>query len=345
MTTTSFPTTPLSERISAPRTLEIPVTPGIDWRAPGPEDGDAMFACETAIGAADHPHYVTPREEFDSEFEHSYVDAATDCIAGFDSAGTCVAYGLTFAPPGRETLVRAILMGGVSPARRGQGIGRQLLAWQEGRGLQQLATSDAVLPGWLLMGAEEKAQASVSLYVHAGFSIARYFLQLTRDLSASYPEPTALPDLTIVPFSAETSERVRVAKNNSFRDHWGSQSTNQELWESGIALPTFRGDLSRVAVAADGTVAGFALVSTNEDDWDAAGYSSAYVDLVGVTREYRGRGIAPALLGGVIAAAAVAGLERAVLDVDSANPSGALGLYQGLGFVEESRSMNFVKEF
>jgi ribosomal protein S18 acetylase RimI-like enzyme len=211
--------------------------------------------------------------------------------------------------------------------------------------LQQLAASDAVLPGWLLMGVEERAQASVSLYLHSGFHIARYFLQLTRDLRAEYAEPAELPGFTIVPFSIELSESVRAAKNNAFRDHWGSQSTNKEAWDSGIALPTFRGDLSRVALAEDGTVAGFALASTNEEDWAAAGYSSTYIDLVGVAREFRGRGLAPALLGGVIAASAAAELERAVLDVDSANPSGALGLYQALGFVEESRSMNFVKEF
>jgi hypothetical protein len=33
------------------------------------------------------------------------------------------------------------------------------------------------------------------------------------------------------------------------------------------------------------------------------------------------------------------------LDVDSENPSGALGLYTGMGFTAASRSVAFVEEF
>ena len=329
----------------APTTLTLPQSRGIDWRAPRSDDFDAIFECETALGAADHPHYVTPREEFDSEFEHSYVDATTDAIAGFDASGACVAYGLVIVPPGQETLVRAILVGGVRPDHRGRGIGRQLLAWQEGRGLQHCAASDALLPGWLMTYAEESAVSSNALYLRAGFTTARYFLQLSRNLSTQLPVVHPLTGLRVVPYSVELAEPLLHARNNAFRDHWGSQPTSAEAWESWISLPTLRPDLSRIALTDDGNVAGFVLASTNEDDWAAAGYSSSYVDLVGVVREHRGQGIASALLAQVVAASAAAGLERAVLDVDSASPTGALGLYQRLGFVEESRSMNYVKEY
>jgi ribosomal protein S18 acetylase RimI-like enzyme len=149
----------------------------------------------------------------------------------------------------------------------------------------------------------------------------------------------------VTPFTVDLNEPVRVAKNNAFRDHWGSQPISTEAWEAWLSLPTLRRDLSRVAVTEDGSVAGFVVTSTNEDDWVAAGYSSAYIDLVGVTRAHRGTGIAPLLLADAIEAATLQGLERAVLDVDSVSPTGALGLYQRLGFIEESRSMNFVKVF
>jgi mycothiol synthase len=339
------PKTPLRERVSQPHALPVPVTPGLDWRAPQPNDLDRIFECETAIGATDHPHYVSAREEFDSEFEHSYLDRTADAVAAFDPSGVCVAYGLVIVPPVQETLVRAILAGGVHPAHRGQGLGRVLLAWQEGRGLQRFAASDALLPGWFMTYAEERATAAGALFTHAGFATARFFLQLTRDLSTDISVQPKIAGLRVVPFTTELSARVLVAKNDAFRDHWGSQPKDQEAWDSWVALPTMRGDLSRVAVADDGTVAGFALASSNEDDWVAAGYTSSYVDLVGVTRDYRGRGIAAALLAGVTSASRAVGLERVVLDVDSVSPTGAVGLYQRLGFVEQSRSVNYVKEF
>jgi ribosomal protein S18 acetylase RimI-like enzyme len=136
-----------------------------------------------------------------------------------------------------------------------------------------------------------------------------------------------------------------VARNDSFRDHWGSQPMNEEQWDSFVGRSTFRPDLSFLAVAPDGTVAGFVLSSVSEDDWPGQGFSSAYIDLVGVTRAWRKRGIAPALLARDLRAIADAGLEKAVLDVDSDSPTGALGLYSGVGFAESNRSINFTKVF
>jgi len=49
-------------------------------------------------------------------------------------------------------------------------------------------------------------------------------------------------------------------------------------------------------------------------------------------KEYRKRGIASALLVASMKRMKDAGFESAGLDVDSANPTGAHGLYQRLGF-------------
>jgi mycothiol synthase len=40
-----------------------------------------------------------------------------------------------------------------------------------------------------------------------------------------------------------------------------------------------------------------------------------------------------------------AGLERACLDVDSENPSGAGSLYTGMGFFETTKSMAYTKVY
>ena len=72
--------------------------------------------------------------------------------------------------------------------------------------------------------------------------------------------------------------------------------------------------------------------------------SGGYVALVGVVRDWRRRGVAPAMLAEVMRAARAAGHERIALDVDSENPTGALGLYTGMGFVATSRSVAHVEE-
>ncbi|MET1016492.1 MAG: N-acetyltransferase, partial [Leifsonia flava] len=152
----------------------------------------------------------------------------------------------------------------------------------------------------------------------------------------------------IRPFAPELSESTRLARNAAFRDHWSSQSTSPESWAHLVGGEGFSSDLSFLAVVDDGSgpdVVGFVLTIVNRDDWEGQGFTSCYVDLVGVVREWRGRGIAQALLARHFEAARAAGLDRSTLDVDSENPSGALGLYTGMGYVEANRHMSFVRVY
>ena len=63
------------------------------------------------------------------------------------------------------------------------------------------------------------------------------------------------------------------------------------------------------------------------------GYKEGYTDLLGVRREFRGRGMAQALLADAMRRFAAAGMDKASLDVDSENPTGALALYAKMGYV------------
>lgn len=336
---------PLNQRVTAaPAT--IPASTGaVTWRAAAVDDIDAILDCEREIGEADHPHYVTLREELDDDFEHSYVDIGRDTVLALGPDGRVLAWGLVLEPPGQESLVREILVGGVRPSERGRGLGRQLLQWQVARGIERLAASERTLPGWLMTFADERVVSAPPLYRRYELEPARYFLELRHDLSADVPEVALIDDLRFEPFTSAWSEATRLARNDSFRDHWGSQPTTEEQWTSFIGRSTFRPDLSFLAVAADDTVAGFVLSSVSEDDWPGQGFSSAYIDLVGVTRAWRKRGIAPALLARSLQSIAAVGLDKAVLDVDSDSPTGALGLYAGVGFTESNRSVNYTRVF
>ena len=335
---------PLRERVVAPERLPLPDTDGLEWRAASTADLDALAELYGAISRADHPNYTQSREEIEDELEHSWVDPEADTLVALTGDGAAAAFGQVVLTPGKETLVRSILFGGVHPEFRGRGIGRELLAWQEARALQQLATVDLTLPGWIMLYADDRSQRTHRLAASAGFAPARYFTGLSRVLADPIPE-LPLPDgVRIEPYRPELSAPTLDAKNAAFRDHWGSQPMTGEQWESMLGLSVFRPDLSFLALAGD-EVIGFVTSEVNEDDWPGQGYSSAYIPLVGVVREWRRKGIAPALLARAFTAFREAGLERAVLDVDSDNPTGALGLYTGMGFVPETRETAFSKVF
>lgn len=337
--------TPLRDRVDAPSVASTPAsTEEIRWRSAAADDADAILECAREMDAVDHPHFVTTREQIVGELELSYVDLENDSLVAFDRSGTLVAYGFTVLNPCRITLIQSLLHGGVRPSARGRGIGRQLMAWQESRALQQFATIEETDPGWIMMEADERAESKVKLAKRLGFRAARYFLEMNRDLSAPIVE-RQIEGYKFVRFDAAHVEAVRLARNDAFRDHWGSQWMDEEVWDDFVHRKVFRPELSYLALTPAGGVAGFVLSEVREANFDTQGYSSAYIGYVGVPRAFRRQGIAPALLTHAMSQIATTGLEMAVLDVDSDNPTGALGLYTEMGFTEAHRSLSLLKTF
>ena len=191
---------------------------------------------------------------------------------------------------------------------------------------------------------QDRNPAAARLFERAGFPTVRYFAQLERGLGGPIPELELPAPLRMVNASLELSAATRAAKNSAFRDHWGSQPTPLEAWDNFMTASTRRLDLSFLALDGD-EVVGLVILDVNEDDWARQGYSSSYISLVGVVAPWRRRGVAPALLATGLRASRDAGLERTALDVDSENPTGALGLYTGMGFESVHTSRAHVKSF
>ncbi len=332
---------PLSHRVQAPAELVLPVGPaGIRWRALSRDDAAAVTELTERISARDHPTWSESLDEIREEWGHSWVDIARDGLLALDVDDRAVAWGLVTVPPDPQTVMRVFLSGGVDPAHRGRGIGRALLAWQHDRARQLLYESPRTMPAWVMSYAADLAPEHGRLLERGGFEPARYFTTLECELTAATPAVTLPDGVRVDAFSPDLSEAVRAAKNAAFADHWGSQPTSHESWDSMQSLPSFRPELSRIARVGDDVV-GFVITEINEDDWARQGSRSAYIGLVGTVREWRGRGLASALLAQVLRSYRAEGLELAVLDVDTENPTGALGVYTRLGFAPTSRDVAY----
>jgi mycothiol synthase len=341
---------PLSERIAVPPALPTPSHADVHvWRAATPGDIDAMHATQRRMDQVDHPTWTTPRSEIAEDFESTHIDVSRDSLLAVAADGTVIAWGMTTLGPGQETRVQSYVLGGVHPDWRGRGIGRELLGWQIARSRQQLASSDRTLPGWTIAYQEETNPAGAALAARLGMRLERYFTSMERVVADPIPEIVVPEGITIIPFTPELAEATRLARNDAFRDHWGSQPTLGERWRQFVEGEDFRPDLSVVAVedGPDGAprVVALALSTVNEDDWAVQGFSSGYVALIGVVRDRRGRRLAPACIGALLRSYSAAGLERAVLDVDTESPTGANTLYSGMGFVPTTRSTAFVIEY
>jgi ribosomal protein S18 acetylase RimI-like enzyme len=150
----------------------------------------------------------------------------------------------------------------------------------------------------------------------------------------------------IEPWTTRLSEETREARNDAFRDHWGSQPMSADRWQALITDDEFAPDLSFIAVEYSCTgprVVGFLIAMVHGADWAGQGFSSSYVHLVGTVRSHRGQGIARRLLLRHLQSAQDRGLDKATLDVDSENTGGAMPLYENVGFVATATQRAYVQ--
>ena len=301
------------------------------------------------MGLVDHPNYVTARGAIAADFGYSHFHADVDSLVGVAQAGNIVAVGMVLCPPRQVSLVRSMPIGGVHPELRGRGIGRQLFAWQLARAKQQLAASTKELPGWILAYTDERSPQNAALFERAGLHLARYFLTLERRLDAPVRTVEPADGIRIAAYTPAASAEVHNVRDAAFMDHWASQPMSDENWNAFVGGQWFRPDLSFVAYGSDSTgseqVVGFVLATANENVWVTQGFTGSYIDLVGVLSDWRGRHIAQSLLAAQLAAGQALGHDRVILAVDSASPTGALGLYTGMGFVPTHRKMAYTLEF
>jgi len=355
---------PIAERAAGPATLTLPTAGGLSWRAATREDAPAWLALRNHIARADAEPYVETLDEIEEIFDGAWRDMAADSLLGFDADGTLVAWAQVDSPPGDVTEVRAFCWGGVHPDRRGEGIGRELFAWETGRARQKLAASGKDVPARIAVFAEDNSPATKQrLYEHAGLEPRRYYSDLARPLTG--PDATPVPDvelsppLRLVPWSEDLAEAARLAHNDAFRDHWGSQPQTRDQWrqragfapewsylvvddapdvDALLASPDTDPDTAAALRAGEPLVVGYELAGRYTQDFAVRGYTFGYTDLLGARRAYRGRKIALAALAAGMRAFAAGGMQYAVLDVDTANPSGAHGLYASLGYVRTTGS-------
>lgn len=319
---------PLAVRADPPAVLELPPAHlELTWRPLHTGDQAALHELLNVVEAADESPARTSAAEVAEMFAEPWRDMQRDSLGGFDPDGVLRAFALVEMRTGDTRTLRAFLRGGVHPDWRGRGIGRAVLAWLEGRGRQKLVESGKELPARLAVFVHEHARDNRRLYAAAGFSPIRWFTYMRRDLAQPLPQ-VHTEGVRIEPWCPELDEAVRLAHNEAFADHWGSEPRTLEDWRHG---PHFAPSWSFVALDGD-EVVGYTMSGRYEQDFPVRGFSFGFTDLLGVRRQWRGRGIAVALLSRAMIAFRDDGMQYALLDVDTANPSGAHGLYERLGY-------------
>jgi ribosomal protein S18 acetylase RimI-like enzyme len=327
--------------------VDLPDAPALTWRPVTLDDAAPLQRLIDAIGAQDGSTETYTVEDVVDELDENQVDRGRDCVVGLDPQGTPTAFGLVRVPKGDVTALRAPCWGGVHPLARGRGIGRALLGWQLRRATGLVADRRAELgadvPAMAMVTVLEGAPDGARLCERAGLRATRWFTDLRRPLAGELPLVTLPAGLTLTAWTPELDEPLRLAHNEAFLDHWGSQPWTPAMWlKWGSGHRNFRADWS-FAVLDGEQIAGYALSAAYDQEWDRLGFREGWTSRLGVRRPWRGRGVAKALLAASMRAFAAGGMASAGLDVDSENPTGAVALYEGLGYVLVHRTTTWTR--
>lgn len=266
------------------------------------------------------------------------VDPAHDLIGAF-AGEELVGHGWVFPRTPARGILQIEAGGGVRPDHRGAGLGSRLVEAVLARARVSHAevapetTAHVEFSG--LAGQRDQAE----LLSGHGLAAHKWSFRMRRPLDP-------VPDVIALPSGFRVSEldpradadRILAAHNVVFLDHPGFSGWSAEEWEVyAIAARASRHQVSFVVDDTDGNLVGYLMTTESDAHTESTGRREAYVQRMGVRREHRGRGIAAALLAHALEAYRKAGYDDASLDVLADNPTGALGVYQRVGFEAVSR--------
>jgi len=311
----------------------------------GEADLPEMVRISNAEAETDGLHHRTNLEELAAYVAHpsaSFEPFRDITIAELD--GRVVGVASREAVDTTDGFREYRLDGEVDPAYRRRGIGRALLDENERRHRELAATDGSSRTRIFGSWSNERQPGDVALLESAGFERARWFFEMVRPNLADVPD-IPLPDgLDLRPIDRELARDVWYADVEAFQDHWGGFDGSEEHLQRWLDNPSI--DVSIWVVAFDGDEVTGGVINVIDPEQNAAlGIERGWLQSVFTRRPWRRRGLATALIARSLRVLQERGMTSAALGVDADNPSGALGLYEGLGFAVDSRSTAWRKQF
>jgi mycothiol synthase len=330
--------------------------PGLRLRPfAGEADLAGLAHVHNAEAEADGLNSRTTVEELRSHVSHpsASFDGARDItIAEVD--GRIVAMAMREIVDTTDGFREHRMSGEVDAAFRRRGIGSALFAENQRRHRALAAGQDDVAadpdvaahPPTRIFGSwtSEGQAGAVALLKSNDFSVARWFFEMVRPTLDDIPD-VPLPDgLELRPIDRSRAKQVWDADVEAFADHWGGFDGSDAHLQRWLENPNT--DLSLWVIAFDGEeVAGGIINGIDRPQNEALGLRRGWLNSVFTRRQWRRRGLATALIAESLRALRERGMTSAALGVDAANPSGALGLYEGTGFRVEKRSNAWRRDF
>ena len=319
----------IADRIDVHHAPEIP---GLNFRAwRGHSDLPAMLEVINACKDEDQVERSETLEDITNNYTHlEHCDPFQDMlIAEID--GRMIAYTRVFWNKQEDGLTYYQTFGFLLPAWHRQGIGTAMLTWTEERMRQIAAGHKKSGPRFFQAGAADTEKSTIAMLEKNGYQPVRYEFNMKRSTSDPLPDAPMPPGLEVRPVKPEHIRPIWNAMQEAFRDHWGYAEEGDETYQAWQGQSSFQPAIWKVAWEGD-QVAGMVLNFIDEPENAEYHRLRGYTEGISVRRPWRKRGLARSLIVQSIRMFKDMGMTETALGVDSLNLSGALRLYQGVGY-------------
>jgi ribosomal protein S18 acetylase RimI-like enzyme len=322
---------------------ESPAIPGLTFRGfAGEGDYPKMLAVIEASKQADQVERSDTLDDIRRNYSHLVrCNPETDMLFA-EMNGEVIGYQRVWWDKLDDGTYTYGMVGFLRPDWRRNRIGTAMLQHAEAR-LRQIAAQHEAGAGKFFQtwanGSESGRQA---LLESQGYQPVRYFVEMTRDIDMPLPDAPMPSGLEVRPADVSMLRQVYEAHMEAFRDHWSfSEETFEEFshWQD---EPTFNPSLWKIGWDG-GQIAGMVLNFVNEAENAEYNRKRGYTEGISTRRSWRKLGLARSLLVQSIAMFKEMGMTETALGVDTENPSGALKLYQSVGYKEVKRNMTYRK--
>lgn len=191
-----------------------------------------------------------------------------------------------------------------------------------------IAQTHALEPTWSVRpGVNSKDDLLRSVYEAKGFEKLRTYWMLSLPLDSGNHHSIADQDLTFTKITDQNLDLVFALHQDAFSSHFGFKPRAKADWIQLERETQTREPEGSVILEVGGKPVGF-LLSASELVHENGGF----VDSIGVIQSAQGNGYGKVLLKWAIDYNTRLGRKKLDLNVDSGNESGALRLYESLGF-------------
>jgi mycothiol synthase len=313
----------------------VPVISGLNFRHfRGEGDYGSIAAVLTISQRADNYDRRVTAEDIAAAYANSLTncDPYTDMIMA-EVAGKIVGYVRGWWEEESPSMYLYKHNGVLLPTWRRKGIGRAMLSWIENH-LKDIAEAHPrEFKKYFQVSVSQFQEGRAILLERAGYQPVRYFFEMVRSNLEDIPD-YSLPDgLEIRPVTTDQYRAIWESTHDSTQEEWGITEPTENTYQEWLKHPLFQPHLWQIAWDKDtGNPVGHVLTYINYEENKQFDRKRGYTEGIGVSREWRRRGVARALISRSLQAQKVAGMTESALVADRDSTSDATRLYESWGF-------------